>query len=238
MSTVRRVVVAIPARDEEVLLTTCLDGIKRAVGALRQVRGDVDTVVVVGLDDCTDQSESVAVRAAVHTVALRREGVGPTRDAAIRHGFSLVSNAEAPGECADHHTWVACTDADTVVPPTWLIRQVMWAESGMDLVIGTVEPVECGNPAVLAAWHSRHRLAEGHPYVHGANLGMRADTWRAAGGFGTRTLGEDVALVARAQTQTERWVATDTTRVMTSARLDGRATGGFADYLEALGDLR
>lgn len=237
MNTVRRVVVAIPARDEEVLLATCLSSVKRAVADLRQVRPDVDTAVVVGLDDCTDQSESVATRAAVHTIALHREGVGSTRDAAIRHALSLVSEASAADERAEHHTWVACTDADTMVPPTWLIRQMMWAESGMDLVVGTVEPVEDGNPAVLAAWHSRHRLAEGHPYVHGANLGMRADTWRAAGGFGRRTLGEDVALVARAQSHTERWVATDTTRVTTSARLDGRTVGGFADYLEALGDL-
>lgn len=237
MKTVRRVVVAIPARDEEVLLARCLDSTKRAVAALHQVRPDVHTVVVVGLDDCTDHSESVAVRAAVHTIALHREGVGPTRDAAIRHGLSLVSNTLVADERAEHHTWVACTDADTVVPPTWLIRQVMWAESGMDLVIGTVEPIDGGDPAVLAAWHSRHRLAEGHPYVHGANLGMRADTWRAAGGFGRRALGEDVALVARAQSDTDRWVATDTTRVTTSARLDGRAAGGFADYLEVLGDL-
>lgn len=238
MKSVRRVVVAIPARNEAELLTTCLASLTQAVDALRHVRPDVDAVVVVGLDGCTDSSAAVATRAAVHTIALLREGVGRTRDAAIRHGLSMLGDASADDERAEHHTWLACTDADTVVPQTWLIRQVMWAESGMDLVVGTVEPADCGDPAVLAAWHSRHRLTEGHPYVHGANLGMRADLWRAVGGFGRRTVSEDVALVARARAWSDRWVSTDTTRVATSARLSGRAKGGFADYLDALGEPR
>lgn len=232
MKSVRRVVVAIPARNEETLLKHCLGSVQRAVAALHRVRPDIPVAVVVGLDGCTDGSAAVALRAGVHTRTLNGVGVGETRDAAITHGLSLVSSSrDFP---SDHHTWVACTDADTLVPLMWLVRQVMWAESGMDLVIGTVEPHGTIDPALLAAWHSQHVLTEGHPHVHGANLGMRAGTWRAAGGFGPRTLGEDVALTARAKENSDRWVATDTTRVSTSARLDGRAHGGFADYL---GDL-
>ena len=77
----------------------------------------------------------------------------------------------------------------------------------------------------LAAWHARHQLVEGHAHVHGANLGIRADRWRAVGGFGQRTVGEDVDLVERVRAVTGRWVATDTTRVLTSGRLaqPGRA---------------
>jgi len=235
MNSVRRVVVAIPARDEEHLLIACLAGVNRAVAALGQVRPDVDAVVVVGLDNCTDSSAAVAARAGIRTFDMHGEGVGATRDAAIRHGLAVLGPS-VDAEHVEGHTWLACTDADTVVPSTWLIRQVMWAESGMNLVIGTVEPIGGSDPAVLAAWHSRHRLGEGHPYVHGANLGMRAETWRATEGFGHRTLGEDVALVARAQARNDRWVATDTTRVATSGRLTGRADGGFADYLKALGE--
>lgn len=235
MKSVRRVVVAIPARDEEQLLVVCLVSVKRAVSALLLVRPDIDALVVVGLDACIDSSAAVAASAGVHTVDLRGEGVGATRDAAIHHGLSVLGSSDR-GRNLEDDAWVACTDADTVVPSTWLIRQVMWAESGMDLVIGTVEPIGGRDPAVLAAWHSRHRLTEGHPYVHGANLGMRADTWRAAGGFGRRTLAEDVALVARARAHNDRWVATDTTRVATSGRMTGRADGGFADYLCALSE--
>ncbi len=234
MKSVRRVVLAIPARNEETLLGECLSGVQRAVDALHRVRPDIKVATVVGLDGCTDRSAAVAARAGVHTVTLHGVGVGPTRDAAITRGLSLVSSL--PDTLSENHTWVACTDADSLVPMTWLIRQLMWAESGMDLVIGTVEPHGLIDPAVLAAWHSQHRLAEGHPHVHGANLGMRANTWRAAGGFGPRTVGEDVALAARAQAISNRWVATDTTRVATSARMHGRAEGGFADYLSVLSE--
>lgn len=234
MKTVRKIVVAIPARNEEMLLEGCLKSVRGALDALRRVRPDITAATVVALDGCTDGSAIIATLAGVQTVSLAGVGVGSTRDAAITLGLSPVGCVHDP--TADHQVWVACTDADSLVPITWLIRQVMWAESGMDLVIGTVEPQGLVEPGLLAAWHSQHRLAEGHPHVHGANLGMRADTWRAAGGFGPLTVGEDVALVGRAKENSDRWVATDTTRVATSARLDGRAHGGFAAYLTELSD--
>lgn len=229
---VQRVIVAIPARNEEALLGGCLLSVAHAIEALHGVRPDIPVDTVVALDGCTDQSAAVVSRAGVHAVFLRGAGVGTTRDAAISHGLSLADSwLDASSE---HHTWVACTDADSLVGSTWLIRQITWAESGMDLVLGSVEPHGPVSPAVLAAWHSQHRLGEGHPHVHGANLGMRAHTWRAAGGFGPHTVGEDVGLVSRVKAQGNAWVATDTTRVATSARLQGRVTGGFADYLSDL----
>ncbi len=119
-------------------------------------------------------------------------------------------------ETARRRDLVACTDADTIVPSRWLVRHVMWAERGADLVVGTAEPVGAARGEALAAWHARHQLVEGHTHVHGANLGVRADRWRQVGGFGQRTVGEDVDLVERVRTLTGRWVATDTTRVLTS----------------------
>ena len=92
----------------------------------------------------------------------------------------------------------------------------MWAERGADLVVGTAEPVGVARAEALAAWHARHLLVEGHGHVHGANLGVRADRWRAVRRFGPRTVGEDVGLVERVRGVTDRWVATDTTRVLTS----------------------
>ena len=109
-----------------------------------------------------------------------------------------------------------------MVPSRWLVRHVMWAERGADLVVGTAEPVGVARGEALAAWHARHQLVEGHTHVHGANLGVRADRWRQVGGFGQRTVGEDVDLVERVRALTGRWVATDTTRVLTSG---GRAAG-------------
>lgn len=228
MRLIQRVIVAIPARDEEILLVECLRGVHLAVEALLRVRDDVDVAVVVALDGCSDGSSAVAARAGVHTVTLSGVGVGIARDAAVTHGLSVVNSP------SEDNTWVACTDADSIVPPTWLIRQLMWAESGTDLVIGTVEPYGPVEVELLAAWHAQHQLGEGHPHVHGANLGVRAGTWRAAGGFGPHIVGEDVKFSARVKANGASWVATDTTRVATSARLQGRANGGFADYLDDL----
>ncbi len=228
MRATHNVVVAIPARDEEVLLGGCLTSVLAATRTLRRLRPEIQTRIVVALDGCTDGSARVVEATGAQMVILNGHGVGATRDAAVVHGLTALHSP------AESHTWLACTDADTVVPSTWLSRQLIWADRGMDLVIGTVEPTEVVDPAVLAAWHGRHRLAEGHPHVHGANLGVRASAWRAVGGFGLRTAHEDVALVARVQSGSERWVATDTTRVRTSGRLSGRVERGFAGYLNSL----
>jgi len=225
---VDHVVVAIPARDEESLLPACLRSVNAAVIALREARPGIHLVVAVALDGCTDGSARVLGGWDAAAVVLPGRGVGAARDAAIERGLSAL---RTPPEDA---TWVACTDADTVVPSRWLVRHVMWAERGADLVVGTAEPVGVARGEALDAWHARHQLVEGHTHVHGANLGVRADRWRQVGGFGQRTVGEDVDLVERVRAVTGRWVATDTARVLTSGRPRSRVDGGFADYLRDL----
>ncbi len=130
--------------------------------------------------------------------------------------------------------WLAGTDADSIVPPHWLSTQVEFAEAGTDAVIGSVEPRDVADRLVLRRWHDRHDLREGHGYVHGANLGMRASTYLATGGFPHTRRDEDVALVEAIRRRTDRWIATDRTRVSSSGRLTGRCEGGFADYLAGL----
>jgi hypothetical protein len=66
------------------------------------------------------------------------------------------------------------------------------AQSGAHLVLGTVIPDDGLLPAVHRAWLHRHQLREGHPHVHGANLGIRADSSLALGGWPQWPAGEDV----------------------------------------------
>lgn len=228
MSRIDSVVVAVPARDEESLLPACLRTVTAAAAVLRQARPGIRVSVAVALDGCTDGSQEVARATGVVLATLAGDGVGAARDAAVTTGLAAL------GDPDDGRTWLACTDADTVVPRRWLLRQVMWAERGVELVIGTAEPVGVSRAESLAAWHARHQLVEGHTHVHGANLGVRADRWRQVGGFGRRTVGEDVVLVERVRAVTDRWVATDTTRVLTSGRSHSRVEGGFAGYLRHL----
>lgn len=224
---ISHIVVAIPAKNEDRLLGACLRSVAVAVQSLR-LRRDVDSVrVVVALDGCTDGTAMVAERCGATAVVSDTAGVGAARDLAVSAGLTGLA------EPAATHVWVACTDADSVVPPRWLSEQLRHASAGADMVVGTVEPaIRAGSRR--AAWDERHRLVEHHGHVHGANLGLRASTWAAAGGFGDLLAHEDVGLVERVREAGFAWVATDTTRVTTSARTLGRAPGGFADYLQAL----
>ena len=67
--------------------------------------------------------------------------------------------------------------------------------------------------------------------MHGANLGVRADAYLAAGGFRTVAEHEDVGLVETLRAAGAPIDSTDRAPVTTSARSTGRVPGGFAGYL-------
>ncbi|MGB7818989.1 MAG: glycosyltransferase [Ornithinibacter sp.] len=230
MSTVTRVVVAVPVRDEAELLAACLRSILRSVGTLREWRPSISTEVVVALDRCTDTSALVVERFPVTAVEVDAGSVGRARHAAVTTALGDTSRRGA--EPAD--TWVVGTDADCVVHTHWLRRHVQAAEAGADPVLGTVEPFGVADASVLAAWRDRHTLREDHEHVHGANLGVRASAYLEAGGFAPLALHEDVDLAARVRGAGRPWIASDRLRVRTSGRTKSRVKGGFATYLTAL----
>ncbi|WP_128365385.1 glycosyltransferase [Phycicoccus flavus] len=229
MSAVRHVLVVVPARDEEQVLGPCLRSLEVAAARLRRARPDVAVDVVVVLDGCVDGSAAVTARYPVTAFPVLAGTVGAARRLGVRGGLAL-----RPADIPNEAVWIASTDADCEVPPHWLTEQVALAEGGADLVVGTVVPAGDLDPVRLAEWHSRHDLRDGHPYVHGANLGVRLTAYAAAGGFRRLVRHEDVGLVRRVRALGHPWVATDRTRVRTSPRLQGRVEGGFAGYLAAL----
>ncbi|WP_404385982.1 glycosyltransferase [Knoellia locipacati] len=228
---IRAVHVVIPARDEAVLLPRCLTSVERARRVLRTCRPDLLVDVTVVLDSCVDASADVVETARVGSLVVDHGVVGAARHAGVSRA---VEAAGALGVSGDD-LWIACTDADSLVPPHWLVTQVGLAAT-RDLVIGTVEPIGLTDAALLERWRERHELVEGHAHVHGANLGFRASTYLEVGGFEPVSLHEDVDLVRRIRAHTPRWVATDSVRVATSARSHGRSTGGFAGFLAGLGE--
>ncbi len=231
MTTPAAVAVVIPARDEEALLPACLDSVARAVEALDVAHPGIRARVVVVLDSCRDRSaEIVAARSGVTAVAVQAGVVGLARAAGVEAADAWACTL-APGP-----VWIANTDADTVVPPHWLIGQVRLAGEGQQLVVGTVRP-QPGDLTVeeMEAWRERHSTADGHEHVHGANLGFSLDAYRAVGGFRPLAVHEDVDLVASLRDARVAWVATGAIPVTTSGRRSGRAPDGFAAYLGALG---
>lgn len=225
---IARVLVVVPARDEELLLPACLSSVRAAATRLRVARPGTVVDVLVVLDGCRDGSAAVVARHGVRATRCDLGRVGAVRDLGARH---LLAGSPTPA----HDTWLSCTDADSTVPDHWLVEQVDLADSGADVVVGTVAPTGDLDPRVLAAWRERHTLAEGHVHVHGANLGVRASTYLALGGFAPLALDEDVDLVRRATEDAGTCVvATDRTRVGSSARTTSRCVGGFAGYLADL----
>ena len=109
------------------------------------------------------------------------------------------------------------------------------ARLGVHLVLGTVTPGPGLAPAVRAEWARRHRFRDGHPHVHGANFGIRGDTYLSLGGWQPLLTGEDVDLAGRAVlAQHVRVSRSALAPVVTSVRRNGRAPRGFSSYLRGL----
>jgi len=231
--------VGIPARDEA-------DRIVKAVQALARAaqRSPAPVHVVVAADRCDDATEPLA-RAAL------REGGASWRTASVvaidsgtagaaRHAACLAALRRAMADGTEaHRVWVATTDGDSAVPPDWFVQHEAWACRGAHGVAGLVDLF--ADDGLSAAAQRRWRrsieragIGHGHPHVHGANLGMRADLWLAAGGFDQRAVGEDHELWRRARALGASLVGCADMVVRTSARTQGRTPAGFAGLLADL----
>ncbi len=225
------VAVVIPAADEQDRIAACLHAVSVAVRQLRRhptpSGGAVDVDVLVVLDACTDRTaEIVAGFPDVRSLSTDRRCVGAARDAGTRNALARGGRSA--------HSWTAHTDADSQVPPHWLVEMLAAARAGYQLVLGTVHPDEELPESALRAWQSRNPAGDGHPYVHGANLGVAAGVLHALGGWRALPTGEDVDLAARAEARGVPILRTAGIGVRTSARPDGRAPRGFSSYLRAL----
>lgn len=243
-NSIRQVAVVIPAHNEEQHLKRALTAARDAADQAESDLTGVRVQVVVVLDSCTDGSAAVAAVFAAEdprymVLPVDFRSVGKSRQAGAEAALeNATRRSPAGGSTAGsslRHVWLANTDADSCVPENWLVRQLELAAGGADVVLGSVEPDGHGMPHHLAArWHARHVPTENHPHVYGANLGVRASSYLAAGGFPGVDFDEDRALVDRLRGSGASMVATDTTRVLTSGRTVGRAPRGFAAYLLAL----
>ena len=229
---IERVAVVIPARDEEQLLPACLDAVTVAAQ-----RVSVPVTVVVVLDRCRDDTASVvAARPEVVAVDCDAGVVGTARATGVRAALGRLRSV------ALQRVWLAGTDADSQVPPDWLVHQLQLADDGVDLVLGTVELSGGASPdAVVGRWGREYaRLVgpAGHGHVHGANVGVRASAYVAAGGYAPVSAHEDVLLTrAVARLPGAAVVPSVAVPVATSDRLDGRAPRGVAADLRRLTGL-
>ena len=220
--------VVVPAKDEDELLGAALAALAAARASMRAIeaRERPWVRVILVLDDCADESAAIASQwNDVEVLAVNYGAVGGARQHGIHH---LLTTTRTP----DSGVWIANTDADSQVPANWLSEQWTIAQSGAEVMIGTVRPdFRDLSDEKQSRWLATHVPGEANGHVHGANLGFRADCYREAGGFDPVTEHEDVRLVEALNAIGVGSVATDECCVLTSGREYGRTPGGYASHL-------
>ena len=223
---IQAVGVIVPAHNEESLLPACLRAISLAIAQV-----SVPVRVTVVADACTDRTAELARSAGADVAEIAARSVGAARAAG-----AAAQLAHAVGINSAGH-WLATTDADTLVPAHWIARQLEYAAGGFDVVLGTVGVTRWDEhpPHVPATFRAQYAFGDGpHSHVHGANFGIRASAYLAAGGFPPLTTGEDHALRGAALGTGSRIVHAADIEVITSARRHARAEKGFSSLLNSL----
>jgi glycosyltransferase involved in cell wall biosynthesis len=220
--------IVIPAHNEQLYLDDCLRA-ARVAASDPALHGE-SVLITVALDSCTDGSRAVVERHAAQCtggacsiahVSVGARNVGVARAAGVEHALRAGAR------------WLAFTDADTKVSPTWLADQLCL---NVDVVCGTVGVEDWTphqNDAEILRQHfdNHYTDADGHHHIHGANMGVSAQAYRRAGGFKPLSCSEDVALVEALERSGARFAWSAAPRVATSARCDAKARGGFGDTL-------
>ncbi|MEO6103737.1 MAG: glycosyltransferase [Pseudoxanthomonas sp.] len=211
------IAVLIPAHNEEALIAYCLASVMEAARH-PDLHGEA-VKVVVALDRCNDSTEVIASQHGVELVHLAEGNVGLARAAAAARAIELGAR------------WLATTDADTCVPPDWLVAQLA-ADSDAFCGVVTVDDWEDYSPEMANAFTGSEIVQDGHPHIHGANMGVSAEFYARCGGFQSLVVSEDVALIQALMHTQARIARLAYPVVRTSARRNARASGGFSDYLK------
>jgi len=208
--------IAIPAHNEAEHILHTLQSVQRSIVQL----GERALVVVVA-DACTDGTAQVAQPWVDKVIETDAHDVGTAR--ALGAQWLLEHSVQ----------WLACTDADCIVPEDWLSAQsYIFNHMKRDVFCGIVKVEEWGDysPEVIAAFHAT-LPQDGHPHIHGANLGLSHEAYAAVGGFQPAHAHEDISLIRRCEASGFRIARLVNPCVTTSARRNPRAREGFGEYL-------
>ena len=241
-----RIVVAIPVRDESVLIADCL----RAL-ALQDGPDQADILLLV--NNSTDGTASIAralrstlpcgLHVLEHRFAPAHANAGHARRLAMARAAMLTD----PGGI------VMTTDADGCVAPDWLAVSLAAFDAGADVVCGRaiIDPLDALQiPQHLHDDEAREvhyarqldRIAcvldpdasdpwPRHAEESGASIAVRRETFLAAGGVPAVRSGEDRALIEALRRVDARIRHDPDVTVTVSGRTQGRAAGGMADTI-------
>ena len=188
--------------------------------------------MVVVADACTDQTAGLARAGGAAVLDIGARSVGAARAA----GLAEVLRRTGPLDPAS--VWLATTDADTLVPPCWLTRQLRYAEGGWDAVVGTVTVTDWRQypAAVPPLFQASGTGRAGRPTRTCTGptwASARPRTWPRAGSGRPRPP-RTTPWSARSPPPGRQVLRTTTVSVVTSARRRARAPHGFSHLLAGL----
>ncbi|HEY0206969.1 MAG TPA: glycosyltransferase family A protein [Acetobacteraceae bacterium] len=240
------IAVAIPVRNEEVLISACI----KALGT-QSCAPVFDLVLLV--NNTTDRSVEAARHAAAglplrltileHEFPLAEQTAGHARRLAMQAAAGLCG----PGSI------LMCTDADGRAAPDWIAANLSEMRGGADAVAGRalLDPAdaasipaalheadarECAYAAVLDSIASLVDPDPADPWPRhtehsGASICVTWAAWNRAGGVPAVSLGEDRAFFQALRRIDARIRHAPDACVTVSGRIAGRAAGGMADTI-------
>jgi glucosyl-3-phosphoglycerate synthase len=240
-----KVSVVVPARNEEELISSCLEALAEQEGISPE-----EYEVLLVLDRCTDETEARAREIAEAHPRFRLhflDGPGKGSGHARRVGMELASARLLSLGRPDG--LIASTDADTVVALDWLAAQLRAVARGALAIGGRIELAEDSSlPESIFRWHTkrgrrRHESLLSEPdqlgktehwQFSGASLALIAEIYQEIGGLEPRIALEDEHLEHVLRQHGVPIERLNSVRVTTSARLEGRAKQGLAHDLAAV----
>ncbi|WP_201607926.1 glycosyltransferase [Psychrobacter okhotskensis] len=217
-----RIGIVIPAHNEAMTIAKCLASVQSAID---QLPSTIKAYPLVVLDSCTDDTQKLVKATGVDYLCCNYHCVGQVRDIGIR--YAIENGA----------TWLACTDADSVVPMDWLVQQIEHIiYQPTDMICGVVDIDSWAHltPQTREDYIAHYQDRMGHRHIHGANLSFNSEAYLAVDGFTHLPCHEDVDLVKKFEDQGYAITWSNRVRVLTSSRLKARTTEGFAVFLANL----
>ncbi len=214
-----KIAIVIPAHNEAATISDCLNAVQNSI---EQLAAAIDTYIVVVLDSCTDATRAIVENAGADYISCDYHCVGQVRDLGIRHAIT------------QGFTWIACTDADSVVTIDWLVQQIAHINhKPTDMICGVVSVDSWAHltPQTRSEYMAHYQDKMNHRHIHGANLSFSSQAYNEVGGFASVKCHEDVDLVKKFESKGYAITWSNRVRVTTSSRLQARASEGFAAFL-------
>ena len=254
-------IVCIPARNEADRIGRCLAAlaVQRDRNGAPVVPGSFAVLLLVNNStDATAQaarSMALLVPYPLEVLEITLES-GATAGGARRRA---MEEAAARLRAGERNGVLLTTDADSAVSPSWYAENMRHLEDGADCVAGYIDAEAPEIVSLGAAFLERGRredmylrlVAEiyalcdprphdpwpNHRVSSGASIAVTVAAYDAVGGMPDRALGEDGAFTAMLEEKGFRVRHPLDVSVLTSCRLNGRATGGAADTMRYRRDV-